>query len=277
MPQDPVSKLQRASQRVYDSLYGNTGKGAVVVQSFLLLLITTNVFFVILESDDDFKNVYGDAFRLLDTMFLVTFTIEYALRLATYKNNPAYASKRFALLRTVASPIMLLDLTVILVFFTPFLLVDISMLRILRLLSLAAIFRISGASTAVTVLIKVLRRRAADLALVMAATLILLILSSSAMYYLERDAQPEKFSSIPASMWWGLETVTTIGYGDAVPITPMGKTVGAAVAILGIIIYALPTGIVAAAFAEYRKIEGAKRCPHCGKKLNEKPGSGGYP
>jgi voltage-gated potassium channel len=80
--------------------------------------------------------------------------------------------------------------------------------------------------------------------------LILLVATSSLMYQVELDAQPEQFSSIPATMWWGIETLATIGYGDVYPITPMGKLIGSVVVIIGIGLFALPAGILAAGFAE---------------------------
>jgi voltage-gated potassium channel len=98
--------------------------------------------------------------------------------------------------------------------------------------------------------------------------LVLLVLSSSSMYFLENGAQPEAFSSIPASMWWAMATLTTVGYGDVIPVTPLGKMVGAFIAVLGIGIFALPAGILAGAFAdEIRKQRAATVCPHCGKTI----------
>ena len=98
---------------------------------------------------------------------------------------------------------------------------------------------------------------------------IVLIFASSLMYHAEHEAQPEVFSSIPASMWWGIITLTTIGYGDTYPVTITGKIVGGAVAVLGIAVYAIPTGIMASAFTEeLRKKRQKKRtCPHCGKEI----------
>ena len=82
--------------------------------------------------------------------------------------------------------------------------------------------------------------------------LIALFLSSSLMYIAEHEAQPDKFSSIPETMWWGLITLTTVGYGDVSPITPLGKVIGALTAIMGVCTVALLTGIVASAFANQR-------------------------
>ena len=86
------------------------------------------------------------------------------------------------------------------------------------------------------------------------------------MYYLEHNLQPERFKSIPATLWWGVITMTTTGYGDMYPITAAGKFFGGIVLILGIALFALPTGIIASGFIEQiRRDKGRKyiQCPHC--------------
>ncbi len=92
------------------------------------------------------------------------------------------------------------------------------------------------------------------------------------LYYAERDAQPDTFSSIPAAMWWGVATITTVGYGDVYPVTPIGRVLGAATAIIGIAMFALPTAILGAGFVEdYEQHHQSERvCPHCHKPLNRK-------
>jgi voltage-gated potassium channel len=94
------------------------------------------------------------------------------------------------------------------------------------------------------------------------------------MFYAEKDAQPEKFSSIPATMWWGISTLTTVGYGDIVPVTTLGKFLGGIFAIAGVGLLALPAGILSSGFFEmlHTKNEPSKdidKCPHCGKKIHE--------
>lgn len=96
------------------------------------------------------------------------------------------------------------------------------------------------------------------------------------MYFVENEAQPEQFSSIPATMWWGVTTLTTVGYGDVHPVTPLGKLLAAVIAILGIGVFALPTGILAVSFVEEMRgrPERPAVCPHCGKELDRaEPGA----
>ena len=91
------------------------------------------------------------------------------------------------------------------------------------------------------------------------------------LYYVENEAQPETFSSIPSAMWWGVSALTTVGYGDMYPITPLGKFLGAIISLLGIGLFAMPTGILSAGFVEEIKKtkECKKACPNCGFKLDE--------
>jgi voltage-gated potassium channel len=100
--------------------------------------------------------------------------------------------------------------------------------------------------------------------------IILMIVSSSLMYYVENEAQPGVFSSIPATMWWGAITLTTVGYGDIYPITVPGKILGILIAMTGVGIVALPAGILASGFVtDIGKKNNKKICPHCGKTTGE--------
>jgi voltage-gated potassium channel len=125
-------------------------------------------------------------------------------------------------------------------------------------------------SKAIATFGRVVSAKRAEFLTIFSILVILLILASSLMYYVENDAQPDKFSSIPATMWWGIATLTTIGYGDIYPITGLGKLLAGLVAVLGIGMFALPTGILGAAFVE--EIQGVKRkrslCSKCGAELD---------
>ena len=103
-------------------------------------------------------------------------------------------------------------------------------------------------------------------------TIIILYLSAVGIYYFENNVQPDNFSSVFDSLWWAVATLTTVGYGDIYPITVGGKILGSIIALLGIGIVALPTGIISSAFIE--KIQERKQkkniacnCPHCGKEI----------
>jgi voltage-gated potassium channel len=170
----------------------------------------------------------------------------------------------------------IIDLLAILPAYLPLIGVDLRFIRVLRLMRLARALKLGRYSDAIGVLSNVLRRRRDELAVMVMVLAILLVLSSGLIYYAEHDAQPEAFSSIPASLWWSVITLTTIGYGDLYPVTVVGKLIGGVIAVAGIGIVALPTAIIASAFAE--ELRQRKRndtsipaksgyCPHCGESL----------
>ena len=116
----------------------------------------------------------------------------------------------------------------------------------------------------------VFQEKREELTLSFLLTSFLIIVASCIMYFIEHEAQPDLFSSIPASMWWSVSTLTTVGYGDMYPITPLGKTIASCISVLGIGLFALPAGILASGFSDEFKRRRHKRfCPHCGKELDQ--------
>ena len=132
--------------------------------------------------------------------------------------------------------------------------VDLRWLRVLRLLRL---LKLSNYSTALEDFFSAIKEDWQSFSAALYLMLIALFLSSSLMYIAEHEVQPDNFSSIPETMWWGLITLTTVGYGDVSPITPLGKIIGAFTAIMGICTVALLTGIVATSFANLRSRKSA--------------------
>lgn len=152
-------------------------------------------------------------------------------------------------------------------------------LRFLRLLRVLRLFRLAKLARHVSAL-QMLGRAVASVRYELVVTLclagILLLMASASMYYVEHDVQPEAFSSIPATMWWAIATLTTVGYGDVAPITSLGRLLGGVIAVLGIAMLALPTGILGAAFVDTVQKARATRtgqCPACGRPLPESAGS----
>jgi voltage-gated potassium channel len=145
----------------------------------------------------------------------------------------------------------------------------------MRLFRLFRVLKLARYSESLQTFIDVLRLKKEELVLMFFAILILLVISSSLVYEAEHEAQPDAFASIPAAMWWGIVTLATVGYGDVYPETDLGKLIGSIVVILGIGLFALPTGVLASGFAEVlaRKKEKHRmktmRCPHCGRYIGE--------
>jgi voltage-gated potassium channel len=167
------------------------------------------------------------------------------------------------------SPFALIDLLAILPFYIPASALDFRSFRAVRLFRVLRIARLGRYSEAMRLTGRVVTSKRAELlssAFIMA---ILMLFASSLMYFAERDAQPENFSSIPAAMWWAVATLSTVGYGDIYPLTAAGKLLASVIALLGIGMFALPTGILGAGFVEeiQRRREAPRCCPKCGVDL----------
>jgi voltage-gated potassium channel len=172
----------------------------------------------------------------------------------------------------------LIDLAAILPFYLPmFVIIDLRFLRILRLTRLLRILKINRYTESLDMIKVVLYQKKEELSVTMFITFLLLLLSSSIMYYVETDVQPDAFPNIIAAFWWGVATLTTVGYGDVYPITVIGKILSGIIALLGIGLVALPTGIISSGFmdqmSQKRKPKEEKKkksyCPYCGEKLKK--------
>jgi voltage-gated potassium channel len=144
-------------------------------------------------------------------------------------------------------------------------------LRLLRLLRLMRIGHVAEAFATVT---RVLQRKRTQLLVSLAVVLVAIFISAGALYVAEHGHAGTSFTSIPRAMWWSVITITTIGYGDMIPMTPIGKVLGGVVAFIGICAVALPVGIVSSGFIEElnRKPPATatpRTCPHCGEELEE--------
>lgn len=245
---------------------------AFTLPRLIAVLILLNVVALVLESEPDLAARYGRGFFWLEAVSVAIFTLEYLLRLWSCVENPELRGNALtARLRWATSLLALVDLAAILPFYLPmFLPMDLRALRILRLLRIARVFKMGRYSESVRLFAGVFRARRRELTVSAALTATLLVMASSLMYGFEHDAQPEVFSSIPATMWWGVVTLTTVGYGDAIPVTWPGRVLSGLVAVLGVGLFAIPAGILASGFSEAMRREAAgRRCPHCGEELGD--------
>lgn len=243
----------------------------------IISLILINVVAVALETVPGWSQQHYRAFRFIETVSIGAFTVEYALRLWSCTSVRIYAHPIFGRLRFMRTPMAIVDLAAITPFYLPMLVpVGLRVSRALRALRLFRILKVARYSESVHTFQRVLRSKKDDLVVVLFSLLMILILSATGMYVVEHDAQPAKFSSIPASMWWAIMTLTTIGYGDVYPITPLGKVLGACIAVLGVGMFAWPAGLLGSAFAEQMRLRREQHpprppndavCPHCGKRL----------
>lgn len=222
---------------------------ASIVNTALIVLVMANIVAVILESEHEIYLAYAAWFDAFEFVSVAVFLLEYGLRVWTAALNRKLGStparRRW---RYVFSLYGLIDLIAILPSLLAYFLPSMD-LRFLRAIRLARILKFTHYSHAFQDLWSAVyeERRAFIAALYVLGVAI--VLSSTAMYLVEHQAQPEHFASIPRAMWWSVITLTTVGYGDVSPITPWGKFLGAVVALLGVCTLALITGILASSFA----------------------------
>ena len=244
---------------------------------FIMILILANVVMVIMETMQSVKLQYEAYFHAFEIFSVAVFSIEYALRIWACTILDEYKHPFWGRLKYMLTVEMLIDLMAILPFYLPlFFSFDARILRSLRLFRLLRIFKMARYFVAFQTIKAVFKTKKEELTITFSALMILLVLASSMMYYIEGDIQKETFSSIPATMWWAVATLTTVGYGDVYPITSLGKILGAVIAILGIGMFALPAGILATGFEgeiTKRKENNKNKCPNCGHDLDENENS----
>jgi voltage-gated potassium channel len=253
-------------------------------RGFMYVLISVNILLVVLETSPTIAPGVRAASQAVYFFSICIFIALYALRLWVCVEDPRYRSPVTGRLRYMASPFAIIDLIVIVAFTLP-----VSFLRdpvayeIIRFLRLSIILKLIRYSDSLQTMSRIFISKRKPLGMALYMLLFLLLITSTMMFLIEHPAQPDTFSDVPESLWWGVETLTTLGYGDIVPVTPAGKFLGGFVALLGIAMFAIPAGILASGFyEEYTRAErkgegepqadvpsggtpGLVRCPTCGR------------
>lgn len=210
-------------------------------------LIVVNVLAVVLASVDEINRAHERLFWRLELVSVIIFTLEFSARVWVCVEDPRYRRPLVGRLRYLATPMALIDLAAILPFYLGmFVKLDMRFLRALRLLRA---FKLTRHSTAMDVLLTVMRKEAPSFASAVFMMVIVIIIAASGIYLIERVNQPEAFGSIPRAIWWATVTLTTVGYGDVVPVSTLGKLFGIVITIAGVGMVALPAGIIASGFS----------------------------
>jgi voltage-gated potassium channel len=242
--------LNNIRRRVFEILdVANIGDRASRVFDIALAgLILANVVGVIVPTTRELSAGEQQFWSLLERVSIGLFTLEFLLRLwsCTEDGSGRYRATARGRLRYLLTPLMVLDLLAILPYYLGF---SARMdLRFLRLFRLVSILKITQYSPALTIMATVVKREGKTLIAAFLLLAVLLFSTSTVIYFLERDAQPGAFASILHAMWWGMATLTTVGYGDIVPLTAGGKVFGVFVMFIGIGVFAIPTGILVSGF-----------------------------
>jgi len=174
-------------------------------------------------------------------------------------------SKNKARRKFAFSFMALIDLFAILPFYLPMILpIDLRFLRMVRITRLMRVLKINRYSKALTTIFRVISRKKEELLATVFVMGFVIMISATLMYYFENEIQPEVFPNIVSSLWWAIATLTTVGYGDVYPVTFIGKVLASVIAVSGIGLVALPTGIISSGFVdELGKKPEDIECPHC--------------
>ena len=256
-----------------------------VFDLFIMTLIFISVASVFLMTFQGLPRWMFRSLRTTEETTILVFSAEYMLRIWTadllYPEMPHWRAR----LKFVRSPMAVIDLLAILPFYLPMVLsINLVGIRAIRLVRLLRIFKLNRYSDAFGSIAEVFRSKIREILVSLFVVFILLIIASLLIFYAEHDSQPEQFANAFSGLWWAVATLTTVGYGDIYPITPAGRILGAVIALLGIGMAAVPTGILSAGFVELlnrnktEESSGGKNgaedektpptyCPHCGKKL----------
>jgi voltage-gated potassium channel len=250
-------------ERLHQTIYESTTAAGKAFDVALLVAIVASILVVMLDSMGRWHNRYGDLFRLLELVFTGLFTLEYILRLISIQKP----------LRYVFSFHGIIDLLAIIPGYLSFFYVgaqSLLVVRSLRLLRVFRIFKLTHFLSEMQFLGVAIRGSLRKISIFMMTVVMLVIILGSVMYLVEQGQNG--FTSIPSSIYWAIVTITTVGYGDISPVTPLGKTVASVIMLLGYGIIAVPTGIVSTemALAVKRREQSAEACPRCGREGHDR-------
>jgi voltage-gated potassium channel len=256
-------QLVRKRRRLYLALEPSArATGLSRLNRVIAIAIVVSVVFAIIESEPRVLEASPALFVAVEYFFGGLFLMEYLARLWVSVENPRYAAGWRGRVRYMVSPTALLDLLAV----SPLFLAAIGteayvvrLVRLLRVVRLANLGRFSGAIGALTAAI---RSRRFELLVSFCFAGLVLLLTSTLMYVVEGGGQPDAFGSIPRAMWWSVATLTTVGYGDVIPLTPMGRVLAGITAVTGIGLIAMPTGILAAALSQAMRSGRTKGLDH---------------
>ena len=223
----------------------------------LIFCILSSVTAVILESVESIGDRYGDALQVIEWFFTILFTIEYVLRLISVKRPLRYATSFYGIVDLLA--IIPTYLSVLIPGSQSLLTI-----RMLRLLRVFRVFKLSSYLSEATILTEALKASRRKIIVFLTAVLTIVVIMGSLVYVIE--GEDNGFTDIPTGIYWAIVTLTTVGYGDISPQTPLGQTIASFVMVMGYGIIAVPTGIVTVEMTRAARRKGAstRSCAECG-------------
>ena len=243
------SKIKRRTFEIIEKAEkGDTA--SLIFDIFIMILICINSISVFIETFQISDNIENLLYKI-EFFSIIIFSMEYLLRVWTADYLYEKSSKLKARIKYIFSFMALIDLFAILPFYLPFIIdVDLRVLRMLRLIRLSRIIKVNRYTTALYKVLAVVKKKSSELISAIFMLFLLMIISSILIYYIESPVQPEVYANALSGLWWSIAIFTSVWLGDIYPITTLGKILCALMAILGVAIIAVPTGIISSGFVE---------------------------
>ena len=264
----------KIKNKIFEMIESGTSLASRIFDIVIIILIVLTLIVVIAETFN-IPPVLQEIFNVFEVITVIIFSIEYILRVWTSDLLRPNLSPTKARFRYIFSFMAIIDLLAILPFYLPFFIkIDLRALRALRVIRLLRVFKINRYTSALNTIAQVFKNKASQLISSMIVVGLLMIIAAVLMYNIESTAQPDKFSNAFDALWWAIATLTTVGYGDVYPITIAGKVLSIVIAILGIGMVAVPTGIITAGFSEIidknenKSHDNKHYCPYCGHEID---------
>jgi len=244
--------------RLHEVIYESNTVAGKTFDVTLLILILTSIIVIMLDSVEKWHNRYGQLFYYLEMVFTLVFTLEYILRLISIKRPWLYMISFLGIIDLIA---------IIPTYFSVFFAGAQSLLvvRALRMLRIFRIFKLTHFLSEMRFLGGAIKNSLRKISIFMLIVLTLVVILGSVMYLIEKG--DNGFNNIPESIYWAIVTITTVGYGDISPVTPLGKFVASLIMLMGYAIIAVPTGILTTemSLAARRQEQTNETCPSCGR------------
>lgn len=245
--------MRSLKQRVFDIVNERNegGKPDTFFDFFIIILIILNTVLIFVETYPEIYGQYKGYLDLIEQITIIVFTVEYLLRIWTCTCYPEYHRPVLGRLRYAYSITMLIDFFAVFPFYLTFIMpLSIEIVHFLRLFRLFRVMKLLRYYGSIDVIYRVIKRDSQYLFSIVVILFVFLLFSSYLIFIFESEAQPDKIEDFDDAFWWAIETTSTVGYGDVVPVTEMGKFFSFLIILIGIGLIALPTGIIASGFLE---------------------------
>ncbi len=243
--------MKKLKHRIFEIINKaeNGDTASSIFDWMIMSLIALSILTIILDSFQNIHDQFRTVFQVFEVITVIVFTLEYILRIWTA--DLLYPVAKHPRLKYCFSFMAIIDLLAILPFYLPFFSADLRflrMMRLFRLFRLLRVFKLGRYVEALHIIVKVIRSSGPQLIMSVVICSFVMLFSAIIMYEVENPVQPEQFPNVISSLWWAICTLTTVGYGDVYPITPVGRFFASVISLVGIGIIAIPTGIIAAGF-----------------------------